>query len=152
LFGNIIVNFYKVKRKEEIQEAVLQYTPLNFPDKTKALIIEDEKDISYLLSGILKQKNLLVISAFSLLEAEKILERDLLPPQFIFIDNHLPDGFGIDYISSLKRRFPAVKIIMITAHDNLSDREKAKKEGVDFFISKPFSRELIYKTLEQANR
>jgi len=37
---------------------------------------------------------------------------------------------------------------MITAHDNQTDREKASKEGADFFIGKPFSRELIFKTIE----
>jgi CheY-like chemotaxis protein len=45
-------------------------------------------------------------------------------------------------------KFPTSKIVMITAHDNASDRQKAKHEGVDFFIGKPFSRELIYKAIE----
>jgi len=148
LFGSIIVAYSMVKNESEIHEDVLQYIPLNFPKKIVALIIEDEKDISYLLSGILSQRGITTVSASSLLEAEHI-DKELLP-QIIFLDNHLPDGLGINYISSLKKRFPAAKIIMITAHDNLSDREKAKDEGVDFFITKPFSRDLIYRTVEQA--
>jgi DNA-binding response OmpR family regulator len=38
---------------------------------------------------------------------------------------------------------------MITAHDNASDREKARENGVDYFISKPFNRDMILKTLEK---
>ena len=38
---------------------------------------------------------------------------------------------------------------MLTAHDNFTDRERAYKEGVDFFIGKPFTREIILKTIER---
>jgi len=38
---------------------------------------------------------------------------------------------------------------MITAFDTYSDRSKAYEEGVDFFIGKPFTRDVIDKTLER---
>ncbi len=38
---------------------------------------------------------------------------------------------------------------MITAHDSGDDRAKALKNGADFFIGKPFSSEIIYKTVDQ---
>jgi two-component system OmpR family response regulator len=117
--------------------------------KIKALIIEDETDIGYLLSNILKQRNIQSVLVSSLSEAEKILKQDLPPPRFIFLDNHLPDGFGINYIREIKKRYPASKIVMITAYDNVSDREKARLEGVDFFIGKPFFKELIFQTLDR---
>lgn len=117
--------------------------PLN---KIKALIIEDETDICYLLSNILKQKNVDSLLAGSLTEADKVLIENA-PPNIVFLDNHLPDGKGINYVRSLKENYPFSRIVMITAYDNLSDREKALHEGVDFFIAKPFSKELIFKTL-----
>jgi DNA-binding NarL/FixJ family response regulator len=88
--------------------------------------------------------------AGNLLEAEEILSAELLPPDIIFLDNHLPDGMGINYISKIKKRFPATKVVMITAHDTLSDRQRALYEGVDFFIGKPFSKELIFKTIDSS--
>ena len=118
------------------------------PGTIKALIIEDEIDIRYLVSNILKQRGVQSILAGSLSEAEKIFQQDLLPPSIIFLDNYLPDGLGINYIRQIKKRFPLSKVVMITAHDNLSDREKANHEGVDFFITKPFSKELIFKTID----
>jgi len=118
--------------------------------KLKALIIDDEIDICYLLSSILKQKNIQPFFAGSLSEADKML-LETSSPNLIFLDNYLPDGLGINYINELKMKYPSVKIVMITAHDNVSDRQKARQEGVDFFIGKPFSRELIIKTIEQAS-
>ena len=114
----------------------------------KALIIDDETDIRYLLSSILQQKKIQPFFAGNLSEADKILSAGS-PPDYIFLDNYLPDGLGLNYISKLKMKFPESKIVMITAHDNISDRQKAKQEGVDFFIGKPFSRDLIYKAIEE---
>src|SRR6266446_1604937 len=129
-------------------ESVLESMPQRTTGKIKALIIEDEMDIRYLVSNILKQRGVQSVLAGSLSEAEKILEQDFPPPRIIFLDNYLPDGLGINYIREIKKRFPASKVVMITAHDNLSDREKARFEGVDFFITKPFSKELIFKTID----
>src|ERR1700751_1149556 len=71
----------------------------------KALIIEDESDICYLLSNILKQKYVQSELAGSMEEADKIW-KDNPPPGIVFLDNHLPDGMGINYIRRLRKKFP----------------------------------------------
>jgi len=111
------------------------------------LIIDDETDICYLLSNILKQKNIWSVLAFSLSQANDIIEQNE-EFSFVFLDNYLPDGLGVNYIRQIKKNCPLCKVIMITAHDNQTDREKARFEGADFFIVKPFSRELILKTID----
>ena len=113
----------------------------------KVLIIDDELDICYLLSGILRQKKLRTSYVNTLSDAEVALKND--PPGLLFLDNHLPDGFGLDFIHYIKTNYPATKIIMITAHDSAAEQKKAFMEGVDFFISKPFTRELINSTIDK---
>lgn len=112
----------------------------------EALIVEDEIDICYLLKGILKNKNLHTNCAGSINEAVKSLQT--YTPSILFLDNHLPDGKGIDLIGTVKRNHPQIKIVMITAHDTSDDKEKAISKGADFFIGKPFTRETIYNTLD----
>src|ERR1700749_4246159 len=102
----------------------------------KALIIDDEIDICYLLSSILKNKNVQPNYVNSLSEATAALTADT--PQIIFLDNHLPDGMGMDFIRHIKSTMPSTKIVMITAYDNSSDRNKALQLGADKFIGKPF--------------
>jgi CheY-like chemotaxis protein len=104
----------------------------------KALIIDDEADICYLMSGILKQKNIQTVFAGSLEETDKILQSDD-KFGYIFLDDHLPDGFGSTYIRRLKNRFPGT---------SKADIRKAEKNGVDFFIGKPFSREKIFNAID----
>src|SRR5436309_11634934 len=114
-----------------------------------ALIIDDENDICYLLGNLLRQKNLSTESVNSLQEAEDVLQTQ--NPEIVFLDNYLPDGRGINFIEHIKKSHPSTRIVMITAHDTAVDRDKAFKNGADYFISKPFSREIIFKTLESLN-
>jgi len=112
------------------------------------LVVDDESDIRFLLSHIMKQKNVQTVFASSLSEANHIIQ-DKGEFACIFLDNYLPDGLGVNYIRQIKRKCPQAKVVMVTAHDNQTDREKASKEGADYFIGKPFSREIILNTLER---
>lgn len=111
------------------------------PKKLKALIVDDEVDICFLLSSILKQQQLKTSYVHTLEAAKTALQTD--PPAILFLDNHLPDGRGLDFIAEIKQNWPAIKIVMITAHDSPNERRQAREEGADLFISKPFSREII---------
>lgn len=70
-------------------------------------------------------------------------------PDILFLDNYLPDGLGIDFIHFVKQSCPGTKVVVITAHDNMKEREKAMAEGASEFIGKPFTVESIHRTLEK---
>ena len=110
------------------------------------LIVEDDMDICYLVSGILKQKKLVSSYVNSLSDAVKSLEKNI--PDILILDNHLPDGLGVEFISYLKSNYPAIHIIMITAHDTQTDRMNALSKGADYFLGKPFTRAAMNATLD----
>lgn len=112
----------------------------------KALIIDDEIDICYLLSGLLTKKNVKPQYVNTIGEALKVLEKT--HPQIIFLDNHLPDGRGVDLIRYIKGHLPETKLVMITAYDSTEERRKAISEGVDYFVPKPFSGEKINQAMD----
>ncbi len=107
----------------------------------KVLIVDDELDICYLLSGMLKKRNFRPGFVNTLSDAVVALHNDT--PALLFLDNHLPDGFGLDFIPYIKKNYPEVKVVMITAHDSVEEGNTAYAGGVDLFISKPLNRELI---------
>jgi two-component system, OmpR family, response regulator len=107
------------------------------PMKPVALIIDDERDICFLLSNILRNSNVDVQFVNSITEGKDYLQK--INPNLLFLDNHLPDGFGIDFISYVKKEHAQTKIVMVTAHDTPEDRKRALEEGADIFIGKPFS-------------
>ncbi len=135
-----------MKRKNNSTNPSLKTEEPIYPERKRALIVDDETDICYLLSNILKQKNIQTVFAGSLAEADRMLQS---PDNFyyVFLDNHLPDGLGINRIKRWKEEFPLLHVIMITAHDSYEERKKALKDGADYFISKPFSKGVILKSI-----
>jgi DNA-binding NtrC family response regulator len=135
-----------VKGKNDSTNPGVKTKELIDPKRKRALIVDDETDICYLLSNILKQRNIQTAFAGSLAEADRMLQS----PDFfyyVFLDNHLPDGLGINQIKRWKEKFPSIHVIMITAHDSYEERKKASRDGADYFISKPFSKEVILNSI-----
>lgn len=119
------------------------------PTSKKVMIIEDEKDLFYLLSSVLRKNNFYAQCARSLTEARRLI--NYIKPSIIFLDNHLPDGYGSDFIGVIKILFPQTKIIMITAYDSPVDINLAFTNGADYFIAKPFSATAIKSALDMVN-
>ncbi len=115
--------------------------------RSKVLIVDDEPDICFLFGKILKMRNLRTDFANNLADASRSVQED--PPSVIFLDNSLPDGQGIDFISFLKERYPATRIIIITANDGSIDKIRAFQQGADDFLGKPLSLELINRSLDK---
>ena len=114
--------------------------------KESVLIIDDEIDICFLLSGMLRKKGYPVSFANTLQEG--IPKMETLLPSILFLDINLPDGSGLDRIREIKKKFPYTKIIMISAYDGTYERNMAMREGADFFISKPLNKDHIYAAIE----
>jgi two-component system OmpR family response regulator len=114
--------------------------------RSKVLIVDDEPDVCFLFGKILKMRNLRTDFANNLADASRSVQED--PPSVIFLDNSLPDGQGIDFISFLKERYPDTRIIIITANDGSIDKIRAFQQGADDFLGKPLSLELINRSLD----
>jgi DNA-binding response OmpR family regulator len=109
----------------------------NMSSIIKILIVDDEPDICYFLSRNLTKRGFVTAFSHTLAEAEKQLE--ISEPNILLLDNHLPDGRGIDFVSKINDKYPDLKIVMITSHDLPHDRAKAYSNGIDFFLAKPFT-------------
>src|ERR1700749_905521 len=107
----------------------------------EVLIIDDSTEICILVSHILKSIQLTSHSVHTLLDAVLYLVKNRYP--VILLDNHLPDGLGIDFIKYIKKASPHSKIIMITAYDNVETKTKAEEMGADLFIAKPFTKAIL---------
>lgn len=116
----------------------------------KILIIDDERDVCYLFSEILRRKDFDIGFVNSLSDAITALQKNT--PYFLFLDNKLPDGLGLDFIPYIKKNYPDIKVIMITAQDSPSEKKIAYDRGADFFIAKPFSREIINNAIEKLSQ
>jgi two-component system OmpR family response regulator len=111
----------------------------------KVLIIEDEGDMCLLLNILLNGKEMELDHVNDLSSAEEYLRQE--QPSVVILDNKLPDGFGVDFISFLKKNYPNIKIIMITGFD-ASAKDVALENGADLFLEKPFTRDQLYQSIK----
>jgi len=112
----------------------------------KVLIIEDERDMCLLLNIILNGEDLALDHVNTLLAADEYLQKE--NPALIILDNKLPDGYGVDFISYTKQKYPSIKIIMISGFV-ASAKDVALENGADLYIEKPFTRDQLYKSIKQ---
>ena len=112
-----------------------------------AMIIDDDEDMNYLLAGILKTRKIHTLSVHSLEEAEEYLT--YLKPSVIFLDNNFPEGLGVNFISNIHSVDKEIKIIMITADPSTWIKEKAWDQGINYFLEKPFSKQVIDRVLDK---
>jgi DNA-binding NtrC family response regulator len=106
-----------------------------------AMIIDDDIDLSNLLATILEKRKIHVLMVHTLREAENYLS--FLKPTYVFLDNSFPEGLGINFIRNIKSADEEIKIIMMTGDSASWIEEKAKEEGINYFLKKPFSQNVI---------
>ena len=103
----------------------------------KILIIEDEGEMCLVLNLLLNQDEVQLDHVKDLLAADEYLKSE--QPDIVILDNKLPDGFGVDFITYLRKNYPSIRIIMISGFDS-SVRDVALHNGADFFLEKPFTK------------
>ncbi|MES2089858.1 MAG: response regulator [Pseudomonadota bacterium] len=106
----------------------------------RVLIVEDQADIRELISLTLELED------FELHEAEN---GDLgyaaavsLNPDLILLDVMMPgsmDGFAVCTKLKSDPRFKRIKIIILSAKGQDSDKQQGKQAGADGYLTKPFS-------------
>lgn len=107
----------------------------------KALIVDDEKDIGYLICGILRQKNVGCMVVHTLEMARKLIKNHSF--DLYFVDLKLPDGSGFDLVPQLNELEGDPEVVIISAFDGEEERSMAKSLGVKKFINKPFTKKEI---------
>lgn len=102
----------------------------------KILIIDDEEDLCSVLSTAMKKASYRVDCVHTLVDAGKKLKTHF---DIVLLDNHLPDGSGLDYYKRHPLRFKRTCVVLITADTRKGLALKAQEAGVAAIIQKPFS-------------
>ena len=67
----------------------------------KMLVVEDQGEMCLILDLILSDRKFESEYVNNLLDSEEYLQKN--KPSLIFLDNKLPDGYGVDFISYVKK-------------------------------------------------
>jgi len=84
--------------------------------------------------------------------AEAIGQVKATNPHLVIVDLQLAEGHGLDLIKEIHHRFPAVKILVVSAYDESLYAERALRAGAHGFINKREMQENILDALRTVLR
>src|ERR1700740_2240188 len=106
------------------------------------LVIEDDPGIQKVLHRLFTTDGLQVKSAHDGKEAQEAMKGPA--PEVVILDLMLPGASGKDLCKALKRSFPDVPVIVVSAISEVADKVLLLELGADDYVTKPFSpRELL---------
>jgi two-component system nitrogen regulation response regulator NtrX len=112
------------------------------------LVVDDEPQILQAVSGILQDEGFEVLTAADGETGLKKVGEDL--PDLVLLDIALPGMDGLEVLDRLKRQFPFLPVVMISAYGSVENAVKATRLGAYDFIEKPPHADKILLTVRNA--
>lgn len=112
----------------------------------RAMVVDDSRAMRTIL-----RKMLADIGFVEVLEAEHgraaldRLDTEVEPPALALVDWNMPEMNGLELIAALRseRRYDRTRLMMVTSETNPRHVYEALKAGVDEYVMKPLTREVI---------
>ena len=109
----------------------------------KILIVDDEKDIRFILEEILTERKYSVISVGTIKEAEEYIHKNSFDLALldVLLDEKSRDGLYL--LNLIKNKNRDLPVIMMSGHANIQIAVNSVKDGAFEFLEKPFNQERL---------
>jgi len=105
------------------------------------LIIDDEASLRSTLTRILQNAGCKATSAADGSEALKLLAANIF--DLVFLDLRLPDIHGLDILKTIRKIFPKLPVIVLTAHGTMNSAVEAMHLEATDYLLKPIDPEVL---------
>lgn len=116
----------------------------------RVLIVDDNQDIHWILSNVLKQGGYTSLSAVNGKEALEQMEKSR--PHAVILDIKMPEMDGLDLLKEVKKRGLNIPIIILTAYGDIDGAVEAVKLGACDYLTKPFENQEVLLRVQKAVR
>ncbi len=116
--------------------------------KPSVLIIEDEASVRSALAARLAQQGYAARPAKTAEEGLEALEAGGV--NLVLLDYRLPDADGLELLAQIRRDWPEVPAVMMTAFTNVDLAIQAIRSGAYDYVSKPFSLDEMMVVVDKA--
>ena len=116
----------------------------------RVLVVDDEQPVRELLARFLDSQGFQAAQAATAEEALALLERE--PVEVVLSDVQMPGMNGLSLLSEIRRRYPDVAVLMLTACEDVSMAVDAMKAGALDYVTKPFELEKVARAVSEASQ
>ncbi|MDX8405425.1 MAG: sigma-54 dependent transcriptional regulator [Mariprofundus sp.] len=109
----------------------------------RALIVDDDEGIRWVLNKVLQEEGVEVVQAGSIGEAKTALAEGQF--EVVFLDVYLPDGNGMDLLASGL----SMPVVMLTAETTFGHAAEAYRMGAMEYLPKPFDLDEVRELLSR---
>lgn len=113
------------------------------------LLVDDDRVFCTALAGALRRRDFKVLLAHDYEDA--IGEAAAWKPDRAVVDLRMPGRSGLEVVAELKRRLPALKVIVLTGYGSIATAVEAIKAGATHYVTKPADVEEILAAFERTD-
>ncbi len=114
----------------------------------RILLVDDDASLLKLLTIRIESKGYQVSAVESAIEALQTLKSQTFAA--VITDLRMDEMDGMALHRQLQSRYPAMPVIMMTAHGSIPDAVEATKQGIFAFITKPVDKDELFDSLAKA--
>jgi two-component system response regulator HydG len=116
-------------------------------NKIRIMVVDDEMIVRQSLLTWFKKYGHEVETAASGLEALEKLEQK--PFQVMFVDIKMPGMDGLELLERVKKDYPDILVVIITAYGSIESAVKAMRSGASDYLLKPFKPDQLSLVMER---
>jgi DNA-binding NtrC family response regulator len=124
-----------MKRDAPASPSPVSHLPAASADRV--LLVEDESRLRDMLVRALREMGFNPAAVTSAEAAVRFLQHGTLPPGILILDLNLPGMDGMELLATVRQRWPAVQVIILTGFGDLAAAKKAMHLDVVDFLTKP---------------
>ncbi|HTL13431.1 MAG TPA: sigma-54 dependent transcriptional regulator [Bdellovibrionota bacterium] len=115
---------------------------------SKILVIDDEKNVAFVMSATLQKAGFDVVTVNDPRAAFGLIDQEGL--DLVITDLMMPEVTGMEILEYCARHFPRLPVVMVTAHGTVESAVTALKRGAFDFVTKPFDRQELLNVVKKA--
>ncbi len=115
--------------------------------KKKILLVDDDLQMREMLYNLLTRKGCRVFTSSGAREAVEIIKKQ--NPDLVLLDAKMPHMSGIEVLKKIRRHNKKIKIVMLTAMDDMDLEKQARLHGASGFLKKQLDVDMILKSVDE---
>jgi len=117
--------------------------------KSRVFIIDDHPVVREGLTRLINQETDLAVCGEAAEARRALVDIGALKPDLTIIDITLPGMDGLELIKSLKARYPDLRVLVLSMHDETFFAERALRAGANGYVMKQVGTEVLIEAIRR---